>query len=680
MNRTIGWSIGILIATATPSLAQQTGQAAFDAWLQNYRDLGATVTYDTAHTSGDTLTINGLDISFETEFSIPDPDEDGDDVSLQIDFSWKSPEVVSTNMTADGDLFSVAKMTIADGSLITVRLDPDGEDDDILLESRMDGFELIDGTWPALPKLAEDPQRPFSRWLPLLRTIKETSFAEERVGRLTFEFDGGDSMEGAKVVSVIEDLVVRDMQDGRMAEYSTGQVRQETTVPTEDGETYTETTTVSSTSMTGLDYKALLAIFDPQARGSGGYQPFIDSMSSNGYRVESPFYDAAVDLSGYENVKLRAPETDILALLDGLIISGEEPEASTIVLAVIDLYRSFSLGRAFADGITFGFDVDPGITGSGGVGQIVLSNLSSDGLEEFSISSVDLDLGTEGSFSLGKFFFGDIEFAPYGPMKAFAAELDTIDEPDPLEVARIFSPRSIAAEIAGFALVGLVPEGDFSLDRFYLDMKTVVPPIPTSIEISTEGLEFPVAALDDQEAIDALNAAGIDVLRMTEKVKMRWDVETEDLMIDNIVVELGQVGKVRASARLGGLTRTVMENPEQFQALIATLNIKSFELELVNDGGVETALALMAEESDVSENLMGELLLEQLRQALAIIDNEEFTNMVMEAAEAFIDDPRNLSLSIAPGRSVPVSQVAASVMTAPQMLPELLGVSVEANR
>ena len=247
MNNKAAWSIGIVIAMATPSFAQQSGQAAFDAWLQNYRDLGATVTYDTAHTSGDALTVNGLDISFDTTFSIPDPDGDGDDASLQIDFSWKSPEVVSTNMTAESNLFSVEKMTIADGSLFTIRLDAEGEDDDIVVEARMDGFELIEGTWPALPKLAEDPQRPFSRWLPLLRTIKETSFTEERVGRLTFDFRGGDSMDGAKVTSVVEDLVVRDMRDGRMGEYGTGQVRQETTVPTEDGETYTETTTLAST-------------------------------------------------------------------------------------------------------------------------------------------------------------------------------------------------------------------------------------------------------------------------------------------------------------------------------------------------------------------------------------------------------------------------------------------------
>ncbi|WP_136656916.1 hypothetical protein [Nitratireductor sp. XY-223] len=680
MNRKLAWSIGILMATASPALAQQTGQAAFDAWLQSYRDLGATASYDSARDSGGTLTVTGLDLSFETTFSIPDPDEDGEDLTLDIDFSWTSEQVVATNMTAEGNLFSVDRMTIADGSLFSVRLDPEGEDDDIVLESRMDGFELIKGTWPALPKLAEDPQRPFSRWLPLLRTIKDTSFEEERVSRLTFDFHGGDSIEGAKVESVVEDLVVRDMHDGRIAEYGTGQVRQETTFPMEDGETYTETTTIAGTAMTGLDYTALLALIDPQARGSGEFKQFIGSVSSNGYRVESPYYDAAVDLSGYENVQLRAPETDLLATLDRLVTSGEEPDPATVILMVVDVYRSISLGRAFADGISFGFDIDPDVTGSGGIGQIVLSNVSADGLEEFSISSMEIDLGTEGSFSLGRFFFGDIEFAPYGPIKAFASDLDNLDEPDPLEVARIFTPRSIAAEIAGLALVGVVPEGDFSLDRYYMDMKSVVPPIPTSFEVSTEGLEMPVAALDDQEVIDVLQAVGIDVLRLTEKIRMRWDPDTEDLIIENLVVELGQIGKVRASARLGGLARSVLENPQQFQALIATLNIKAFELELVNEGGVETALALMAEESDVSENLMAELLLEQLRQALAVIDNEDFTMMVMEAAEAFIDDPRNLSLTIAPGRSIPVSQVAAGVMTAPQMLPELLGVSVEANR
>ncbi|MCP4317652.1 MAG: hypothetical protein GY789_16950 [Hyphomicrobiales bacterium] len=222
--------------------------------------------------------------------------------------------------------------------------------------------------------------------------------------------------------------------------------------------------------------------------------------------------------------------------------------------------------------------------------------------------------------------------------------------------------------------------GNVKIDNYLLELSTNVPPIPTHVVLSTEGLEFPVALLDDKEAEMMLKAAGIDVLRLTEKVTVDWDEATEDLIIDRFVFELGKVGRVRAKARLGDLPKSVLLNPQQAQAAIATLNVKSLEIELENDGGVEAVLALSATDAGVSEGMMKEALLMQLDGLLAQIGNEAFTNQMMTAARVFFDDPKNLKLSVAPGNPVPVSQLISDAMIAPDALPERLGVTVEANR
>ena len=144
-------------------------------------------------------------------------------------------------------------------------------------------------------------------------------------------------------------------------------------------------------------------------------------------------------------------------------------------------------------------------------------------------------------------------------------------------------------------------------------------------------------------------------------------------------MEVGDIGAVRASARLDGLPKSVLENPEQAQAAIATLNLKSLELELVNEGGVEKALALASAHAGLSERQMSDVLLGQLDGMLAIVGNEAFTQQVSQGAETFFADPRNLYLEFRPENPVPVVQILGNAQIAPQTLPDLLNAQVEAN-
>ena len=682
MIRKIAFSLCVVMSTASMSQAQQTGQAAFDAWLQSYRDLGATASYNLARTSGDRLTVSGLNISFATKLLLPWSSNGDENQSFNLSLSWTSSEVVAENMIAEGNLYSFDTMAFSDGSGLAVRVDPEagGGAGGITLDARLDGYRSKQRKWVGLPQIADDPKRPFSRWLPLLRTIRHMSVAEERIDRLTVVFEGSDGLEVSEIVLVIEDLVTQDMRNGRVAEYSTGEQKQKTTVLADNAETYVETTTTERATIKGLDFNALLALVDPQARDFDGYRQILDSASIIGTHSKSPFFDAVADSTAYENVAVRAPQTDLLAVLDQLVTPDEQPDAAVPILSIMDLQRSLSLERALMESVSFRFDIQPDTTGSGEIGQIALSNVSADGLEEFSVSSVDIDLGTKGSFSLGKLFIGDIEFPPYEPIETFVSETQYMDEQDQLEFARVFSPRSISIELDGLSLVDILPDDNFNVDRYRMVWRTDVPPLPTSIEVSVDGLEWPVTMIEDKWMVDFLQAAGVEVLRFNENLTMRWDKESEDLFIENVMLELGQFGKLRASAQFGGLSRFVFENPAQYQALIATLNVKSFEAELVNEGGMEMSLAMIAAQAGMSEDMVLELFLEQFGQLLAGLDNQEFAGMAMEAMETFLDDPRNLGLSLAPAGAVPVSQVIASAMTAPQTLPELLGARIEANR
>ena len=126
--------------------------------------------------------------------------------------------------------------------------------------------------------------------------------------------------------------------------------------------------------------------------------------------------------------------------------------------------------------------------------------------------------------------------------------------------------------------------------------------------------------------------------------------------------------------------RSVLENPQQAQALLFTLNVKSVELELDNDGGVQTALALYAQMIGSGEDALKQQLLLQLGAMLGQVGNDAFARQVSAAAEAFMNNPQNLSIRAAPSAPVPVAQIMSDAMAAPDALPERLGITVEANR
>ncbi|MGN6470223.1 MAG: hypothetical protein ACTHLC_11625, partial [Rhizobiaceae bacterium] len=66
--------------------------------------------------------------------------------------------------------------------------------------------------------------------------------------------------------------------------------------------------------------------------------------------------------------------------------------------------------------------------------------------------------------------------------------------------------------------------------------------------------------------------------------------------------------------------------------------------------------------------------------ALAKLHNPELTAQVTNAVSKFLDDPKNLAIVASPPNPVPFAMIAAGAMSAPQQLPETLGVKVIANQ
>jgi hypothetical protein len=66
--------------------------------------------------------------------------------------------------------------------------------------------------------------------------------------------------------------------------------------------------------------------------------------------------------------------------------------------------------------------------------------------------------------------------------------------------------------------------------------------------------------------------------------------------------------------------------------------------------------------------------------ALAQLNNPEFATQVTMAVSAYLDNPQNIEVNANPGTPLPVALLIAGGMSAPENLPNQLGVKVLANQ
>jgi hypothetical protein len=64
---------------------------------------------------------------------------------------------------------------------------------------------------------------------------------------------------------------------------------------------------------------------------------------------------------------------------------------------------------------------------------------------------------------------------------------------------------------------------------------------------------------------------------------------------------------------------------------------------------------------------------------LNAINNPPFQEKVATAAQAFLSDPKSITITANPAQPVPFQEIMGSAMSAPQTLPDALAIDVTAN-
>ncbi|WP_296588826.1 hypothetical protein [Roseibium sp.] len=694
----------VLVLISGSAFAEDTGKAALDAYLDGLKSLGVemkngSVDYDAA---SDTLTLSdsilSISGSIKHEAAKSESADAADDAApaepkeLTYSFSIASETVTISGLTHDNNTFSVASWVYSDDTklIATGAATSEGR---FQAEGRMSGISVTNYSFdmPEIP--AEDKARQASRWLPFARSLVQASYEEARIDNtgLTFEAyvtDGDGEKLIASGTGQMDGYLISDVVDGKVGEYSIDRLVQDIELHDADsGETMKQTTSQGKTIYKNLDYGALLDLFDPSVPASDEERTLLGSASSIDYVTTQEvapgvMVEAKVDRTSIDEVTLIKRENNLLSILDDAL-AEKEPAPEEIITSVFQFYRSLGVADSRASGISLsipnpGIDEDISIN----IKEIAMTDVSSEGLGEMMIVGLDTPALPEGaSVKLDWAAIGDIEFADYTPMRAMIATL--MADPDygenhPIEVARAFMPRSMAYEVEGLD-VNVPDLGRTVIGKAEMNISTTVPPIPTSFYLKNDGIEFPVSAIEDKEAQEILSVLGLEKVVWSDETRLYWDEATLELHLERLMLDIQGVGRAEMSARFANVPKALFEDPEG-QGQMAAIVAQFVDASLVfnDDGLTAKGVAHIAEQEGIPENVFREALVAQAAQATAPIQNEAFTQMVSDAVSTFLKDPKQLKVTLTPANPVPLAQILGS-MAAPQTLPDLLAVKIEAN-
>ncbi|MEP3275890.1 MAG: hypothetical protein ABJN26_20455 [Stappiaceae bacterium] len=693
-----------LLCMTGSALAQGDGIKIYEEWIKGLETIGFEVEngplqYDD---SNDRLTVPNFSARLAGEFTV-NKDEKSDDATAGDDddkdakkaetgnkFTYDtvitSSEVIFEGLTTNGDTIDIKRFVFSDDSKFDVDFSVEGEGKGRFTSTLVGA--VTENAHFVIPKpVAEDEKHQASRWLPLMRDLVKNSYDLSKIDKMTMDFEfpiGSGSGDEAATGSVeVINMRVSDLHDGVIGEYSTDSVKQ--TIKFSDGGPdgpFTQETSVGKTVYKGYDIGALVRFFDPQSPVPSEPDVVLESAVAENYTVKDALTSFKINEMTFGKMTALKPDVDILGFADRAL-AGEKVDEKQLFLMVFDVYRAFGIESMKVSGMNFSVPEEFTDPTSGKIAitldEIRLKELSANGLGEFAVEGLDVPTVTGGgSAKLGKFSIGNIEFAPFDAMKPYI--LGQVDpEQDPIATARAFAPRSLSYLIEGFEAV--VPgQGQMKIGLLDQSFLSKVPPIPTEISLEAKDIKIPVEALDDSEAEAFFAQMGLKSLNLSESLKLFWDEQTQELVLDNLVVDVQKLGRVEANFRLSGVPKAVFEDPERQAPLaLATMAFNSAEITFKDAGVVNAAIAKGAKDAGVAEADFIKLMIAQVSAQLTALGNQDFANMVTGAAETFLINPENLTVSLKPENAIPVAQILGSAAT-PQIIPTLLNAKVVANQ
>lgn len=238
-----------------------------------------------------------------------------------------------------------------------------------------------------------------------------------------------------------------------------------------------------------------------------------------------------------------------------------------------------------------------------------------------------------------------------------------------------------------------------AVNEFTYDDSDVLTDIASTFAVNGIWADLSTMSEEDPEAGAVIQALGLTEINGNISQSMTWGMADGHLVIEDFIFDFADVGAINFKADISGFTPAVLEKiyamdaaaanatPEEAQAqqmmvgmeLLQALTLTGSSLRFEDAGLTPKLLDLFAAQSGAERAEFVEGLKAMVPQLVGQAGIPALTDLVVPAANAFLDDPQSIEVAVRP--ATPTSLLVLSAAAAnPAGLISALGLAVTANQ
>ncbi|PRD45951.1 hypothetical protein C5748_02125 [Phyllobacterium phragmitis] len=220
---------------------------------------------------------------------------------------------------------------------------------------------------------------------------------------------------------------------------------------------------------------------------------------------------------------------------------------------------------------------------------------------------------------------------------------------------------------------------------------------PINYTWDVDKIAIDLSKAEPSKAKETLTALGYEKIDGRIDSKGSWSITDGRFKLDQFDLVMDEGGKLGMTFDIGGYTldfikglqqaqATLADNPDSDAGGLAMLGL----LQQLTVSGASVRFddaSLTNKVLDYFANQQGterSVLVNQMKAVLPLfagqLKNAKFASQVTEAVSAYLDNPKSLEIRATPPSPVPVAILMATGSAQPEKLPDVLGVTVTANK
>jgi len=221
-----------------------------------------------------------------------------------------------------------------------------------------------------------------------------------------------------------------------------------------------------------------------------------------------------------------------------------------------------------------------------------------------------------------------------------------------------------------------------------------------TFEGNVTGVKADLSTVEDPKAKESIEALGLTTLDGNMSMSGSWEVESGTIDIEDYAIDFANVGKLSMAFSMSGYTldlvkqmqeqaRMMQAQPQNEQAqqaaglamlgLVQQLSLVDAQIRFEDAGITKRGLDYAGKSQGTDGAQMAQMVKGMVPILLAQAKLGALQNEVSAAVNAYIDDPKALTIAAAPANPVAFPMIMGAAMGAPETIPGLIGLKVTAN-